>query len=186
MHRRTRRLPSVVVLTALAACLVVSPATAATDIVTQGRWWYDAMGVDEVRAAGATGAGVTVAVIDSGLDWNHLDIAYENLWKNPGEVPDNGIDDDGNGYIDDVIGWNFLDNSNKPWDHDGHGTFVTGQIAATWNNGAGLAGINPRARIMVLRALNNYGLPHALRMTIGTDEANALVLENLREFMGQP
>lgn len=125
-------------------------------------WWADQVGLGSGprsawRQLPADAAPVTVAVIDSGLDWNHLDIAYENLWKNPGELPDNGIDDDGNGYIDDVIGWNFLDNSNKPWDHDGHGTFVTGQIAATWNNGAGLAGINPRARIMVLRALNTFG-----------------------------
>ncbi|MCL4672681.1 MAG: S8 family serine peptidase [Sphingomonadaceae bacterium] len=125
-------------------------------------WWADQVGLGNGpqsawRQLPADAAPVTVAVIDSGLDWNHLDIAYDNLWKNPGEIPDNGIDDDGNGYIDDVIGWNFLDDSNKPWDHDGHGTFVTGQIAATWNNGAGVAGINLHARIMVLRALNTFG-----------------------------
>lgn len=100
---------------------------------------------------------VTVAVVDSGLDWNHLDIAWENLWRNEGEIPDNGIDDDGNGYVDDVIGYNFIGGNNKPWDHDGHGTFVAGVIAGTWNNGAGIAGINPQAKIMVLKALNSFG-----------------------------
>lgn len=100
---------------------------------------------------------VIVAVIDTGLDWNHRDIDWKNLWQNPGEIPDNGIDDDNNGYVDDIIGWDFFANSNKPWDHDGHGTFVTGIIAAAWNNGAGIAGINPDARVMVLKAINNFG-----------------------------
>ena len=100
---------------------------------------------------------VTVAVIDTGIDWNHMDFNWSNLWTNPGEIADNGIDDDGNGFVDDMIGWNFYENSNKPWDHDGHGTFVSGIIAADWNNGHGIAGINSNARIMVLRALNSFG-----------------------------
>ena len=127
-----------------------------------GSWWMARVGLgtgpdSAWRLMPRNPAPVIVAVIDSGLDWNHLDIGWENLWQNPGEIPNNGIDDDGNGYIDDLIGWNFLENSNHPWDLDGHGTFVTGQIAATWNNGAGIAGINPYARVMVLRALNSFG-----------------------------
>ena len=104
---------------------------------------------------------VIVAIIDSGLDWYHPDISREALWQNPKETADNRIDDDANGYVDDVIGWNFIDNNNKPWDHDGHGTFVAGIIAATQNNGVGLAGINPAARIMVLKALDAFGQGHA-------------------------
>ncbi len=100
---------------------------------------------------------VVVAVIDTGLDWNHLDIDWENIWRNPGEIPGNGVDDDSNGYIDDIIGWDFFANNNNPWDHDGHGTFVSGLIAATSNNKVGIAGINPNARIMVLKALNSFG-----------------------------
>lgn len=100
---------------------------------------------------------VVVAVIDTGLDWNHLDINWDNIWQNPGEVPANGLDDDGNGYIDDQIGWDFFADTNNPWDHDGHGTFVAGVIAADTNNETGIAGINPHARIMVLKALNNFG-----------------------------
>lgn len=100
---------------------------------------------------------IVVAVIDSGLDWNHQDVSWDNIWRNPKEIPDNGKDDDNNGYVDDAIGWNFMGNNNKPWDEDGHGTFVTGVIAATTNNGIGIAGINHGAKIMVLKALNTFG-----------------------------
>lgn len=65
---------------------------------------------------------VVVAVIDTGFDWNHKDIDWDNILKNPEETPNNGKDDDGNRYVDDVIGWNFIGDNNKPWDHDGHGT----------------------------------------------------------------
>lgn len=99
---------------------------------------------------------VTVAVVDTGLDWNHQDLPWTQLWRNPGEVPGNGQDDDGNGYVDDAIGWNFWDADARPWDLDGHGTFVAGLIAAA-HNGTGIAGVNPHARIMVLKALNAFG-----------------------------
>src|SRR3546814_9683150 len=85
------------------------------------------------------------------------DLDWANIWKNPGETAGNGIDDDGNGYVDDIIGWDFLGNNNKPWDHDGHGTITAGIIAADSGNGMGMAGINPHARIMVLKALNAFG-----------------------------
>jgi hypothetical protein len=108
-----------------------------------------------------TAAPVVVALIDTGLDWHHLDISYENIWRNEGEIPDNGIDDDDNGFVDDIIGWDFLGRHNKPWDFDGHGTVVAGIIAASQNNGAGIAGINPHAKIMVLKAVNNFGTTRA-------------------------
>ena len=100
---------------------------------------------------------VVVAVVDTGLDWHHLDLDQAHIWRNPREKPANGVDDDGNGYVDDVIGWNFVGNDEKPWDRDGHGTLLTGIIAATWDNKAGIAGINPFARIMVVKALNSFG-----------------------------
>jgi subtilisin family serine protease len=110
---------------------------------------------------GTTPQPVIVAVIDTGLDWNHLDFDWASLWRNPREKPDNGQDDDGNGYVDDVIGWDFIANGNRPWDHDGHGTLVAGIIAAAGNNKTGIAGINPHARIMVLKALNAFGQTRA-------------------------
>ena len=100
---------------------------------------------------------VVVAIIDSGLDWTHPDIDPAKLWRNPGEIPDNGVDDDSNGYVDDVIGWNFVDDNNLPWDQDGHGTFVAGVIGAATNNGYGIAGINPDATLMILKALGPFG-----------------------------
>ncbi|MFQ5881014.1 MAG: S8 family peptidase [Candidatus Methylomirabilales bacterium] len=99
---------------------------------------------------------VVVAVIDTGLDYFHPDLRRENVWRNPKEEL-NGRDDDGNGYIDDLIGWNFIDNDNNPWDYAGHGTHVAGIIAAAMGNGEGIAGINRGARIMPLKVLNFVG-----------------------------
>jgi len=100
---------------------------------------------------------VVVAVIDTGLDWNHEDIPWDALWTNPKEKPGNGVDDDKNGFVDDVIGWDFWRNTNKPWDRNGHGTLVSGIIAARSGNGRGITGVNPQARIMVVKALNSFG-----------------------------
>jgi subtilisin family serine protease len=100
---------------------------------------------------------VVVAVIDTGLDWNHKNIDRSNLWRNPKEIPANGVDDDNNGYVDDIIGWDFFDRDNQPWDYDGHGTMVAGIIAGSWNDKDGIAGVNPFARLMVVKAINNFG-----------------------------
>ena len=110
---------------------------------------------------------VVVAVVDTGLDWNHLDLSWDSIWVNPGEIPENGKDDDENGFVDDKIGWDFFANSNAPWDYDGHGTFVTGLIAAQTNNGIGIAGANPYARIMVVKAVNNFGNTRAFTLAQG-------------------
>jgi len=103
-----------------------------------------------------TGSDVVVAVIDTGLDYNHEDIVG-NVWNNPGEIPNNGIDDDNNGYIDDTIGWDFVNGDNDPFDDNDHGTHVSGTIAAVGNNGIGVAGVNWSARIMPLKFLSARG-----------------------------
>ncbi len=103
-----------------------------------------------------TGTDVVVAVIDTGLDYNHEDIAG-NVWSNPGEIPNNGIDDDNNGYIDDTRGWDFVNGDNDPFDDNDHGTHVSGTIAAVGNNGIGVAGVNWSARIMPLKFLSARG-----------------------------
>jgi subtilisin family serine protease len=100
---------------------------------------------------------VVVAFLDTGLDYIHPEIAKQNVWVNKKEIPGNGIDDDKNGFVDDVIGWNFIENNNNPWDNDGHGTFTAGVVAATMNNNEGIAGINRGVQIMPVRALNFLG-----------------------------
>lgn len=100
---------------------------------------------------------IVVAVIDSGVDLDHPDLAA-GLWTNPDEIPANGIDDDGNGKIDDVYGWDFVDNDNLPQDATGHGSHVAGIIAAGIDNGLGIAGVASNVRIMALRFINGYDL----------------------------
>lgn len=112
---------------------------------------------------------IIVAVIDTGVDYTHEDL-LPNLWRNPKEIPDNGIDDDNNGYIDDVIGWDFLSKDNKPYDlaatslgdllnggNPGHGTHCAGNVAARGQNGKGISGVAPNAQIMALRFIGNEG-----------------------------
>ncbi len=98
-----------------------------------------------------------VAVVDSGADYLHPDLAA-NMWANAGEIAGNGIDDDGNGYIDDTAGWDFVFEDNRPFDADGHGTHVTGTLAAVGNNARGVAGLCWDAQVMVLRAFDAIGV----------------------------
>ncbi len=98
------------------------------------------------------GSTVIVAVMDDGCQWDHVDIAA-NVWTNPGEIPGNLIDDDGNGKIDDIRGWDFSDNDNNPAPAAGdtHGTHTSGTVAAVTNNGIGIAGVAQNVRLMPVR-----------------------------------
>src|SRR5262245_58691780 len=104
-----------------------------------------------------TGSSSTiVAVIDTGVDYRHPDLAA-NMWVNASEIAGDRIDNDGNGFIDDVHGYDFINNDGDPLDDQGHGTHVAGTIGAVGNNGVGVAGVNWNVRIMALKFLGADG-----------------------------
>ncbi len=127
----------------------------ANDAFFGRQWQLSKVGIDRVWDI-TTGSDLIVAVIDTGVDLNHADLA-DKFWANPGEVPNNNIDDDNNGYTDDYLGYDFVDHDSTPQDLHGHGTGIASIIAARSNNGVGISGINWQARIMALRALNSIG-----------------------------
>lgn len=130
---------------------------AGTDPYLARQWHLDHIGAKKVWQYNQGNPSTTIAIVDSGLDYNNPDIA-PNLHRNPEEIADNEIDDDENGFIDDLIGWDFVRNSNMPFDRSGHGTFMAGIIAAALGNGVGGAGVCPQCSVIPVRFLNYEGL----------------------------
>lgn len=112
------------------------------------------MGAPDVWNLGYTGQGAVVGMIDTGLCITHPDIVNQ-VWTNPGEIASNGIDDDNNGFVDDVHGWNFQLNNNNIADQEGHGTHTTGTVAGDGTNGE-QTGMAPDANVMVLKFWNSF------------------------------
>jgi subtilisin family serine protease/PKD repeat protein len=110
----------------------------------------------EAWDTGSLTSSAVVAVIDSGVDYTHPDLVNQ-MWHNAGEIPNNSIDDDANGYVDDYYGYDFYNNDRDPMDDHGHGTHCAGTIAAATDNGQGIAGLAPQARIMALKFIGPDG-----------------------------
>lgn len=133
------------------------------------QWGMNDIGVKEAWSVTQGDPKMIVAVIDTGVDYTHEDL-LPNIWRNLKEIPNNGIDDDNNGYIDDVIGWDFVSNDNKPFDlavepvqlllgggNPGHGTHCAGNVGARSGNNLGIAGVAPNVSIMPLRFISDKG-----------------------------
>ena len=142
------------------------------------QWGMNQMGVPQGWSNTKGNPEVVVAVIDTGVDYTHEDLV-DNMWRNPGETGrdaqgrdkgTNGVDDDKNGYVDDIVGWDFVSNDNKPYDltasmmdmllsggNPGHGTHCAGNVAARGENGKGIAGVAPNVRIMAIRFISEKG-----------------------------
>ena len=107
--------------------------------------------------AHAAGSGAVVAILDTGIDYRHSDLAA-NVWLNSAEANGSpGVDDDGNGYVDDIRGWDFVNQDNDPLDGHGHGTHVAGIIAAVANNQIGVTGVMWNGQVMALKVLDDSG-----------------------------
>jgi len=134
-------------------------------------WQFEAIGLTEnVKSLTSGNSDVVVAIIDSGIDFSHQDLGTQLQWHNPGEIPNNGIDDDNNGYIDDIHGWDFINNDNNPVpepnglddNNNGlidefvwHGTFVAGIIVGSGKNE--LHGIVPNIKILDIKIFDSDG-----------------------------
>lgn len=127
-------------------------------------------GLAKISAPGAwdltTGsASVVVADIDSGMRYTHEDLAA-NAWTNPGEINGNGVDDDGNGFVDDYYGYDFRYNDSDPFDENGHGTHTAGTIGAVGNNGVGVTGVNWNVKLMAIKIYSAGGLDTTSAMLV--------------------
>jgi subtilisin family serine protease len=152
LPRPTRHIATIVA--ALAFGVAASPAQAAPDPLLDQQWGLEqsVTGAPEAWTQ-SHGAGVLVAILDSGVQLNHPDLV-NNLWRNPNEIPGNNIDDDKDGYVDDVNGANIKELNGNVEDDNGHGTHVAGIVAAQAGNGIGGSGIAPDAKIMAVKVLD--------------------------------
>lgn len=143
-----------------------------TDVVTPNdplyneQWGIPATQINQVWSTVTGDTTQVIAILDTGVDWLHPDL-QNKIWINPLEIPDNGIDDDGNGFIDDIRGWDFINNDNNPMDDNSHGTHVAGIAAAEANNGIGIAGVNWGAKIMAIKVFQSSGRGDAAKITQG-------------------
>lgn len=136
------------------------------DPLYNSQWDIPATNIDDVWNTNTGHNTSIIGILDTGVDWNHPDLA-DNIWKNDQEIPDNGKDDDGDGKIDDIRGWDFVNNDNNPTDDNAHGTHCAGIAAAVGNNGKGIAGANWHAKIMPVKVFQSSGRGDAATIAQG-------------------
>ena len=122
-----------------------SPKSTPNDPLYPQQWYIPAVHADEVWDTIASDSTQVIAILDTGVDWLHPDL-QNKIWVNLGEIAGNGIDDDGNGKIDDVRGWDWINSDNNPTDDNSHGTHVAGIAAAEADNGIGISGVRSEER----------------------------------------
>ncbi len=133
--------------------------------------WASDLPLSYLDENGIRSDGVVVAVLDTGINTNHEDLQGV-AYLNPAETA-NGKDSDGNGYIDDLYGYDFVDLDNSPMDEDGHGTAIAGAIGATGNNGKGIYGLAQGVRILNVRVLNEEGIGFTSDVVRGIEYATS-------------
>lgn len=151
------------------AFITAGPQTDDPDPLLADSWGLHMIGAPSAWQKTPQGRGIVVAITDTGIDYTHQDLV-RNLWTNNREITGDHIDNDGNGFVDDLVGWDFVSNDNKPYDlsmslidilltqgNPGHGTHVAGVAAGSLMNGLGSAGVAPRASLMTLRFINEMG-----------------------------
>jgi len=185
---KDRLKPSAIRRSAIAALLSAAlffalPASAAEripdDTYFNQQWYLHKIGVTQAWTQTIGFEGITVAVIDSGVDIDHPDLK-SNIWRNKDEIAGDGVDNDLNGYVDDVQGWDFISNTADPRPKTdsgytltgaSHGTVAAGLIAAAGNNGQGIAGVTWQTTIMPLRALDSNGVGDPLNVVRAVEYA---------------
>lgn len=133
-----------------------NPSLVPNDPLYPQLWGMHRIGAEIAWETTTDSNGIVVGVIDTGVDYNHEDLSG-NMWTNPGEIPGNGLDDDGNGYIDDIYGIDCANDDSDPWDDHEHGSHCAGTIGGVGNNGVGVAGVNWNTQIMALKFLDSGG-----------------------------
>jgi len=137
--------------------LAYPAATTPTDPLFPDQWGLDKIDAPEAWDVITGTNTVIIAIIDSGIDFSHPDLAGK-IWVNPGEIAGNSLDDDNNGFIDDVNGWDFVNGDNSPADDNGHGTQVAGIAAAATNNALGVAGVCWNCSVMPVKVMQASGV----------------------------